>query len=190
MAVRNIVLMGNPSLMRVADPVADPTTGEISDLVADMQDTLEDIDANGLAAPQIEVPLRVVLYRVPAHRIPDGAKMKPVPWTPLINPVIEPLSDEKKPIWERCLSLPGLYGKVPRHTQIRITFQTLDGANEDRVAEGYHAMLLQHECDHLDGILYPQRMSDMTQFSFTSELVADADSSSGYYSYDADEFYE
>ncbi len=190
MALRKIVLMGNPSLMRVADPVADPTAPEIADLVADMQETLEDIDANGLAAPQIEVPLRVVVYWVPPHRIPAGAKMEPVPWTHLINPVIEPLSDEKKPIWERCLSLPGLYGKVPRYTDIRISYQNLDGSGEDRIARGYHAMLLQHECDHLDGVLYPQRMSDMTQFSFTSELVDDADSSSGYYSYDPGEFYE
>jgi peptide deformylase len=190
MAIRNIVLMGNPSLMGVADPVADPTAPEIAELAADMQETLEAIDANGLAAPQIEVPLRVVVYWVPPHRIPEGAKMDPVPWTPLINPVIEPLSDEKKPIWERCLSLPGLYGKVSRYTDIRITYQNLDGTGVDRIARGYHAMLLQHECDHLDGMLYPRRMDDMTQFSFTSELGSKANPVNGYYSYDPAEFYE
>jgi peptide deformylase len=190
MAIRDIVLMGNPSLMRVADPVADPTAPEVADLVADMQETLQAIDANGLAAPQIEVPLRVVVYWVPPHRIPEGAKMDPVPWTPLINPVIEPLSEQRKPIWERCLSLPGLYGKVARYTDIRITYRNLDGSQVDRIARGYHAMLLQHECDHLDGVLYPQRMDDMTQFTFTSEFGGDADLASGYFSYDADEFYE
>jgi peptide deformylase len=190
MAVRKIVLMGNPSLMGVADPVEDPTAPEIAALVTDMRDTLDDIDGNGLAAPQIEVPLRVVLYRVPAYRIPAGAKMAVVPNTPLINPVIEPLTDVKKPIWERCLSLPGLYGKVPRYTDIRLTFQTLEGTQEERIARGYHAMLLQHECDHLDGVLYPQRMDDMTQFTFISEMENNAAQESGFMSYDADEFYE
>jgi peptide deformylase len=184
MAIRKIVLMGHEALKGVAEAVEDPTSPEIAALIDDMKDTLIDIGGTGLAAPQIRVPKRVVLYWVPEHRIPAGGAMDPVPWTPMVNPVIEPLSQEKKPIWERCLSLPGLYGKVPRHTHIRITFQTLQGTSEDRQARGYHAMLLQHECDHLDGVLYPMRMTDMTQFAFTSELLGEGD----FYSYSADEF--
>jgi peptide deformylase len=184
MAVRNIVLMGNPSLRGVAAPVDDPTAPEIASLAKDMRDTLEEIDGVGLAAPQIEVAKRVVIYRVPDFRIPAGAKMRPVPWTVMVNPVIESLSDEKKPIWERCLSLPGLYGRVPRYVHITISFQTMDGQREEREARGYHAMLLQHECDHLDGYLYPMRMTDMSQLSFVSELVDDGD----IFDYPADDF--
>ncbi len=186
MAIRKIVLMGNQSLTGVAEPIEDATAPEIAELARDMRQTLEDIDANGLAAPQIEVAKRLVVYRVPEKRIPEGAKMKPVPWTTMVNPVIETLGEEKKPIWERCLSLPGLYGRVPRYVHIGITFQSLDGARQERQAKGYHAMLLQHECDHLDGVLYPMRMDDMSRFAFASELATDGD----YYQYDADEFYD
>jgi peptide deformylase len=170
MAVLEIVKMGHPALKQVAEPVTDPGAPEIARLVADMRETLEAIDANGLAAPQVQVNQRVVVYRVPAQRIPTGARQQPVPWTVMINPIIEPLTDEKKSIWERCLSLPGLYGKVPRYTRIHIGFATLDGERIERDAVGFHAMLLQHECDHLDGILYPMRMTDLSLLSFVSEL--------------------
>ena len=186
MAVREILKMGHPTLRKVAEPVADPTAPEIRDLVADMRDTLEAIDAAGIAAPQINVGKRVVLYRVPAHRIPAGARQDPVPWTAMINPVITPLTDDQGMIWERCLSLPGLYGKVPRFTRVHITFQTLEGEHVERTAQGWHAMLLQHECDHLDGVLYPMRMTDMTLLTYASELGEGTD----VYSYSAGEFDE
>lgn len=169
MTIRRIVLMGNPALRRAADPAADPRDARIARLAEDMRETLEAIDANGLAAPQVEVPTRLVIYRVPAHRIPRGANQEPVPWTAMVNPIVEPLSDKKTPIWERCLSLPGLYGYVPRHNEIRLTFTDLDGVRHERIARGWHAMLIQHECDHLDGVLYPQRMPDLRYLIFETE---------------------
>ncbi|MEK9672984.1 MAG: peptide deformylase [Rhodospirillaceae bacterium] len=170
MAILKIALMGNDCLKQVAEPVDDPTAPEIVRLIDDMRDTLIDIGGNGLAAPQVYINKRLVLYRVMERQIPKGADMKPVPWSPLINPVITPLTEEKKPIWERCLSLPGLHGMVPRYTRIRLNHQTLAGEQRSIEARGYHAMLLQHECDHLDGFLYPMRMEDMSTLSFNSEL--------------------
>lgn len=184
MAVLEIVKMGHPALKRVAEPVSDPSSPEIVSLVADMRETLEAIDANGLAAPQVQVNQRVVVYRVPAERIPKEARQQPVPWTVMINPVIVPLTDEKEPIWERCLSLPGLYGKVPRYTRIHIGFTTMKGESVEHDAVGFHAMLLQHECDHLDGILYPMRMTDLSLLSFVSELG----DGSAFYRYTPQEF--
>ena len=170
MAILKIARMGNPVLLQTAKAVEDIEAENISALVDDMRDTLDDIGANGLAAPQVHVPKRVVLYRVTEAQIPPGAELEPIDWTPLINPVIEPLSDERKPIWERCLSVPGLHGQVERHTLIRLRAQNLDGSALDITASGFHAMLLQHECDHLDGILYPMRMTDLSTLAFNSEL--------------------
>ena len=170
MAILKIARMGNPVLAAVAQRVPDPTNPEIARLANDMIDTLDDIGANGLAAPQVHVGKRIVVYRIAAHQIPQGAKLAPLPWTVLVNPVIEPLTDEKKPIWERCLSIPGLHGQVSRYTRVRCTAQALNGSRIERVARGFHAMLLQHECDHLDGILYPMRMTDLSTFAFNSEL--------------------
>ncbi len=184
MTVRRIVLMGNPSLRRVADPVENPRADVISRLAADMRETLEAIDANGLAAPQVEVGQRLVLYRLPARRIPAGAAQEPVRWTAMVNPAIEPLTDARTAIWERCLSLPGLYGYVPRHSEIRLTFHDLDGVRHERIARGFHAMLVQHECDHLDGVLYPMRMADVSKLTFASELG----DGKPFYSYTAAEF--
>jgi peptide deformylase len=184
MTVRRIILMGNAALRRRADAIGDARAGDVARLAGDMRETLEAIDANGLAAPQVEVSQRLVIYRLPAHRIPAGARQEPVPWTALVNPTIEPLSEKVTPIWERCLSLPGLYGFVPRHNEIRLTFQDLDGVRHERIARGFHAMLLQHECDHLDGVLYPMRMADLTQLTFASELG----DGKPFYSYSAAEF--
>lgn len=170
MTILKIALMGNPCLNKVADPVKDPTAPEITKLIEDMKDTLIDIGGNGLAAPQVHVNKRIVLYRVMEKQIPKGADMKPIPWTALINPVITPLTEEKKQIWERCLSVPGLHGKVPRFTKIRLQADGPDGSKTDIQASGFHAMLLQHECDHLDGILYPMRMTEMSTLAFNSEL--------------------
>ncbi len=184
MTVRRIVLMGNPALRRKADEIEDARSAAVAQLANDMRETLEAIDANGLAAPQVEVGQRLVIYRVPANRIPAGANQEPMPWTALVNPVIEPLSEKKTPIWERCLSLPGLYGYVPRYNEIRLTFRDLDGVRQERIARGWHAMLIQHECDHLDGVLYPMRMDDVSRLTFVSELG----DGKPFYSYTAEEF--
>lgn len=170
MAVRDILRMGNPALLQPSAPVSDPTAPAIAALVQDMRDTLESVAGIGLAAPQIGVPLRVVLYCLPAARIPKGAAAQPIPWTAMINPVIEALDDDRRDAWERCLSLPGLYAKVPRHNRIRIRYRTPEGAAVTQEWVGYVAMLLQHECDHLDGILYPMRMTDITALSYASEV--------------------
>jgi len=180
MTIHRILLMGNEHLKRVSAPVEDPTSAATRQLVDDLLDTINAVDGNGLAAPQIGVNRRVVVYRVPPHRIPAGARQQPVPWTTLVNPVLEPLDDDKRLIWERCQSLPNLYGRVPRHNRIRLTFTTLAGTTEKRLAQGYHAMLLQHECDHLDGILYPMRMTDMGDLAFVSEIMPQGQDFFGY----------
>lgn len=169
MAIRQIAKMGHPVLHKPAAPVEDPKDPEIARLTQDMRDTLEWIGAAGIAAPQVYDSRRVVVYRVAEDRIPPGVALEPVPWTVLVNPVVTPLTDEKGLIWERCLSLPGLHGKVPRYKQIGITFLTLDGTEEEREVDDWHAMLLQHECDHLDGILYPMRMTDLSLLAFNAE---------------------
>tara|TARA_A100001037_G_scaffold306251_1_gene350184 strand:- start:981 stop:1556 length:576 start_codon:yes stop_codon:yes gene_type:complete len=171
MAIRKIILMGNPLLREVAAPVENARADDVSRLAEDMKETLIDIDSRGIAAPQVSVGQRLVVYRLPAEHLPKDSRTEPVPWTAMVNPVIEPLSDNTQMIWERCLSLPGLFGKVKRHRDIRITYSTLDGTPEERIAHGFHAMLLQHECDHLDGVLYPMRIEDIkTEFSFASEF--------------------
>lgn len=169
MAIRQIAKMGHPVLRKPAAPVEDPRDPEIAHLAQDMRDTLEWIGAAGIAAPQIYDSRRVVVYHVTEDRIPPGVALEPVPWTVLVNPVVTPLTDEKDLIWERCLSLPGLHGKVPRYKKIGITFLTLDGTKEEREVDDWHAMLLQHECDHLDGILYPMRMTDLSLLAFNAE---------------------
>ena len=169
MAILKIARMGHPVLRRVAAPVADPTAPEIRRLVADMEETLADIGGAGLAAPQVHASLRIVIFRVPAERVTGRADDQPQDLTTLINPVIEPLDDIWELGWEGCLSVPGLRGAVPRHARIRYRGAALDGAPIDRVAEGFHARVVQHECDHLDGILYPQRMTDLALLVFTEE---------------------
>jgi len=169
MAVLRIAKMGNPVLLRKAEPVADPTAPGIRRLAADLQDTLEDIGASGLAAPQVFVSKRVVVYRIIAARIPEGSGLEPRPWTVMVNPVITPKAAEKTPVWERCLSIPGLHGKVPRFLNIEITFQDLDGKTHAHEARSSWAALLQHECDHLDGIVYPMRMTDLSLLAYNDE---------------------
>jgi len=169
MAVLRIAKMGNPILRTPAAPVADPTASEIAKLAVDMRETLEDIGASGLAANQVLVGQRVVVYRMIASRIPDGSGFGPVPWTVMVNPVITPLDEEKQLYWERCLSIPGLHGKVPRWPSIKIAYQSLDGNNVEQEAIGTWSALLQHECDHLDGILYPMRMTDLSLLSYNDE---------------------
>src|SRR3954463_16010688 len=169
MAVLRIAKMGNPILMQVAAPVEDPTAPEIRRLAADMQETLEDIGASGLAANQGFVAKRVVVYRITAARFPAGSGLEPRPWTVMVNPVITPRTKATTPVWERCLSIPGLHGKVPRHLDISITYQDLEGRRHTDEAQSSWAALLQHECDHLDGVLYPQRMTDLALLAYNDE---------------------
>lgn len=183
MAVRKILLMGNPALQKVAHRVHDAQSPDIRSLVQDMRDSLEAVSGIGLAAPQIGVPLRVVLFCLPEGRIPTGSRTSPVPWTAMINPSIEPIGTEQEMLWERCLSVPGLYARVPRFKSIRISYETLDGKSVSRKMRGYLSALMQHECDHLDGILYPSKIKDMGEMAYASEL-----SGNGIYRYSADEF--
>ena len=179
MAILKIARMGHPVLLAPAGAVEDPTDPSVRRLVADMIDTMEDAEGTGLAAPQVHVPLRVVVFYVapergeplaPGEALSDAALGDPgVPLTVLINPIIVPLNDEIQIGPEACLSVPGLMGQVPRYRRIRYTALTLEGETLEREAEGFHARVVQHECDHLDGILYPQRMTDMKTLMFDSE---------------------
>ena len=171
MAILKIARMGHPVLAQPAAVVEDQTAPEIYRLVADMIETMADAPGIGLAAPQVHVPLRVVVFRVPADRDEDAdAETEDVPLTVLINPEIEPLGEDMESAIEGCLSLPGMAGMVPRHTRIRYRATTPEGAALERIAEGYHARVVQHECDHLDGILYPLRMVDLSTFGYVEEM--------------------
>jgi len=173
MAVREVLKMGDPRLLRVAQKVREFSTPELFELIADMRDTMQALDGAGLAAPQIGVDLRVVIFGVHANRrYPD---VEEVPDTVLINPVITVLGEETETDWEGCLSVPGMRGKVPRYRHIR--YQGCDeyGALIDRTVSGFHARVVQHECDHLDGILYPMRIRDFRDFGFTEVLFPDRD---------------
>jgi len=173
MTVHEILKMGDPRLLRVAQPVPAFDTPELNALIADMFDTMEAAGGVGLAAPQIGVDLRLVIFGFErSERYPDAPA---VPRTVLLNPVITPLSEEVAEGWEGCLSVPGLRGKVPRHLHIRYTGFDPRGQAIDREAEGFHARVVQHECDHLIGRLYPTRIRDLTQFGYTSVLFPDRD---------------
>jgi peptide deformylase len=142
----------------------------VARLARDLIDTCEDIGGNGIAAPQVYEPVRMFVYRVRKQVMPAGARMREIPWTVIANPVVTPLVEDTALYWERCLSLPGLYGQVPRCTRIRLEWQDLHGAAHALTAHRFHARLLQHEYDHLDGILYPMRMRDMATLGYVSEL--------------------
>jgi len=170
MAILKIARMGHPVLLGEAAPVADPGAPEIRRLVADMIETMADARGTGLAAPQVHVPLRVVVFFVSEQRTGDDAHDAAVPLTVLINPEIEPLGDAVATAWEGCLSIPGMTGAVPRRQRIRYRGVTPDGEIVEREAAGFHARVVQHEVDHLDGVLYPMRMTDLSQFAFVEEL--------------------
>ena len=160
--------MGDARLLRQAQKVREFATPQLFELLEDMRDTMRALDGAGLAAPQIGVDLRVVIFGVQANaRYPDA---EPVPDTVLINPVVTPLDEEIEEDWEGCLSLPGMRGMVPRYRQVR--YQGVDeyGSLVDRTVSGFHARVVQHECDHLDGILYPMRIRDFSRFGFTEVL--------------------
>jgi peptide deformylase len=171
MAILKIARMGHPVLRQRAAEVEDPTAPLIRAVVRNMIETLDDADGTGLAAPQVHIPLRVVIFHIAPERASgEGEEDEGVPLSVLVNPTIEPLSEETATDIEACLSIPGMAGLVPRHTRIRYRFQTLDGNTVEREARDFHARVVQHECDHLDGILYPMRISDLTQFGFVEEL--------------------
>lgn len=168
MAERRVLKMGNPELLRVSDPVS-RFDDALADLIQDMWDTMAACGGVGIAAPQIGVPLRVVVFEVEtSERYPDAP---PVPRTVLINPEIEFTDDEVVDGWEGCLSVPGLRGVVPRHHRLRYRGLDAEGHPFEREAEGFHARVVQHECDHLDGILYPRRMEDLSTLGFEAELT-------------------
>ncbi len=173
MAIREILKMGDPRLLRVAPPVREFDTPQLHALVADMFDTMQAANGAGLAAPQIGVDLQLVIFGFDRNaRYPDAA---PIPRTVLINPTIAPLSSEEEEGWEGCLSVPGLRGVVPRFARIRYRGFDPQGRPIERDAEGFHARVVQHECDHLIGRLYPTRMRDLTKLGFTSVLFPELD---------------
>jgi peptide deformylase len=175
MTVRQILKMGDQRLLRVAQPVREFGTPELQALIADMFDTMEAANGAGLAAPQIGVDLQLVIFGFTKNdRYPDAP---PVPRTVLINPTIVPLSDEEEEGWEGCLSVPGLRGVVPRFARIRYSGFDPAGQPLEREAEGFHARVVQHECDHLLGKLYPMRVRDFSRFGFTEVLFPGLDAS-------------
>jgi len=166
--IRNVLRMGDPRLLAVAAPVKDFDSEELKSLLADMRDTMAHLNGAGLAAPQIGVGLRVVIFGVKSNpRYPDAEE---VPDTVLINPVLEPLSEEIEEAWEGCLSVPGMRGVVPRLKRLRYSGFDEKGNRFTREVENFHARVVQHECDHLDGILYPMRIRDLSRFGFIEEL--------------------
>jgi peptide deformylase len=160
--------MGDARLLERALPVRKFGSEQLHELVADMQDTMRALDGAGLAAPQIGVGLQVVIFGVEHN--PRYSDAEPVPSTILINPELTPLSDEMEEDWEGCLSVPGMRGLVPRHTQLRYTGFDVDGKPIDRTVNGFHARVVQHEVDHLNGILYPMRIRDLSNFGFSEAL--------------------
>ena len=170
--IRPVLRMGDPRLWQKSRPAGEFNTAELNELLQDMRDTMTHLNGAGLAAPQIGVPLRVVIFGVTANpRYPD---IEPVPDTVLINPVLTPLSGEEEEGWEGCLSVPGMRGWVPRFRQLRYSGYDERGRRFQRDVEGFHARVVQHEVDHLDGILYPMRIRDLTKFGFNEELVPGA----------------
>lgn len=169
--IREILRMGDPRLYQRAEEVRAFGTQALDALVADMLDTMQAAQGVGLAAPQIGVPLRVVIFGF--ERNPRYPQAEAVPFTVLVNPVLTPLGDEMEEGFEGCLSVPGLRGSVPRYLRLRYTGVTPQGDVVDRTVEGFHARVVQHECDHLDGILFPMRVRDFTRFGFTDVLFPD-----------------
>lgn len=168
MAIKPVLKMGEPLLLQTAKPIEQFDTAELHALIRDMEDTMESLNGAGLAAPQIGVSLQVVIFGFDHN--PRYPRAEEVPFTVLINPKLMPLSDDKEDDWEGCLSVPGMRGVVPRYKQLR--YQGFDqyGKTIDRTVSGFHARVVQHECDHLQGILYPMRIQDFRQFGFTDVL--------------------
>jgi peptide deformylase len=166
--IRPVLRMGDPRLWQKSLPLTDFSSSELTELLRDMRDTMAHLNGAGLAAPQIAVPLRVVIFGVTSNpRYPD---IEPVPDTVLINPVLQPLSDEMEEGWEGCLSVPGMRGWVPRYRRLKYSGYDERGSRFERTVDGFHARVVQHEVDHLDGVLYPMRIRDFTRFGFNEAL--------------------
>jgi peptide deformylase len=170
MTIQPIARMGADILKRRADEVTDFTDPALPALVNDMIETMMSVRGIGLAAPQISVPKRVVIFFVPAERN-QGVE---IPLTVMVNPILNPTTQHREEGWEACLSVPGLTGRVPRWTGLRYSYQNLKGERLEVEAKDFHARVVQHECDHLDGVLYPQRMADMTSLAFADVLTSEA----------------
>jgi peptide deformylase len=169
MAVRNVLKMGHPLLRQVAAPVEVFDVTQMHALLTDMEDTMRALSGAGIAAPQIGESVRVVIFEMREN--PRYPHVAPIPFTVLINPVLEPLDQEMEDGWEGCLSVPGLRGVVPRYRRLHYSGLDAQGQPFERTVEGFHARVVQHEVDHLDGILFPQRIRDMTRFGFEDALV-------------------
>ena len=176
MAIKIVLRMGEPLLLQQAQPVTAFDTAELHALITDMQDTMQAMNGAGIAAPQIGVSLQVVIFGQKLDnleknpRYPDADS---VPYTVLINPTLHFIGDEIEEGWEGCLSVPGMRGVVPRYTRLHYTGFDQFGNAIDRLVSGFHARVVQHECDHLNGILYPMRITDLSQFGYTDVLFAD-----------------
>ena len=173
MTVRSVLRMGEPLLLEKAQPIMAFNTPELHALIEDMQDTMQAMNGAGIAAPQIGVSLQMVIFGVGSNpRYPDAEQ---VPYTVLVNPTLNFVGDEIEDGWEGCLSVPGLRGIVPRHTRLHYTGFDQFGNTIDRLVSGFHARVVQHECDHLMGILYPMRITDLTKFGYTDVLFPGQD---------------
>ena len=169
MAIREILKMGHPTLLEVAKPVETFNTPELDSIIEDMIDTMKENDGAGLAAPQIGLGMQLVIFGFDSNeRYPEADQ---VPFTVLINPVITPIGDEEEDGWEGCLSVPGLMGVVPRFKKIRYQGKDQHGNEIDREVDGFHARVVQHECDHLIGTLYPMRIRGVSQFGYLDTLT-------------------
>ena len=171
--IRDVLRMGDPRLLQMSLPIQKFDSPELAELLQDMRDTMAHLNGAGLAAPQIGVLLRVVIFGVQAN--PRYPGVEEVPDTVLINPELKPLSDEVEEGWEGCLSVPGMRGWVPRWHKLHYKGRDEKGMPFERTVEGFHARVVQHECDHLDGILYPRRIKDLTRFGFIDALFPGAD---------------
>jgi peptide deformylase len=173
MTIKTVLKMGDPVLLQKAAEITRFDTPELHALIQDMQDTMTHMNGAGIAAPQIGVSLRVVIFGVGSNpRYPDAEQ---VPYTVLINPTLRPIGDAQEDGWEGCLSVPGLRGVVPRYERLHYTGFDQYGKPIDRLVSGFHARVVQHECDHLDGILYPMRIQDLTKFGYTDVLFPNQD---------------
>ncbi|ACT50662.1 MULTISPECIES: peptide deformylase [Methylovorus] len=173
MPIRPVLRMGDPLLLQKAAPVTAFDTPELHALIKDMEDTMAHMNGAGIAAPQIGVSLRVVIFGVGKNpRYPDAEQ---VPYTVLVNPTLQPVNDDQEDGWEGCLSVPGMRGIVPRYVRLHYTGFDQYGNPIDRLVSGFHARVVQHECDHLDGILYPMRIRDLANFGFQDVLFPNAD---------------
>ena len=173
MAIKTVLRMGEPLLLQKAQPITAFNTSELHALIEDMQDTMQAMNGAGIAAPQIGVSLQVVIFGVGKNpRYPDAEQ---VPYTVLINPTLTPINDEMEDGWEGCLSVPGMRGIVPRYAHLHYTGFDQFGIAIDRLVSGFHARVVQHECDHLNGILYPMRIIDLSQFGYVDVLFPNQD---------------